>query len=573
MINTGSGIGFSIGLMNELGLNQNIRLMTSLDYSIHSNNLNSLENELINLDGEAVPGTIDHVLNTDFTSFSFSVGFDYEILNSFSVFLGSKVGLINSATFDSRETLVHPEDRGTFQNGRRIRNENSGNINDYNQLYGGITGGLRYFLPLSNDGKFLISPNISFDYGLSSFIPNNSWTSNNISIGVSIHYSFEDDTDIVESYNYTKSKKVFEPEIIKNPQINISAVGLNHGKEIYTPTMNLETSTDISDVYILNYVFFDKEETELPKYLNLINKISTNSYELPTEDAIETNKELLNIIGYRLNNMPNSTISLKALKDSRIASVRKEKIKKYFVEVWDIEPERIEIEQLIRRGKEKEFQFDFFSDAIEINTNYSQILEPLTIKEYSYISTPDSLRFYNLISDEEEYKNWNIEIFADGRLIQYKGGLGRAPQKYELQFKPNFLNINSSELSYTLKMTDIQNNLNVANKGLIPLKFNFTNNENRVYYLQPSISSNFELNLRNSETLKKIRSEISENTNVTIITPSHRSSSNRARNLAVYFETPNIRIEEKENISLPELTAPEIVFHNSIKIILDQDSD
>jgi hypothetical protein len=342
MISSGSGNGFLFGIMNELRLSNQFKLLTGIDYSLSSNTLKNTENELINLDGESENGVIEHLLKTDFSSVGLTLGIDYKIFNSFSFFVGTRIAYLQNASFENYEQLIQPDDRGTFDNGRRIRNENSGDISDYNSVYSGIVCGVRYFLPLSNDGQLLLSPNLTFNYGVTSFLPDNAWTSNNLNLGLSIHYSFEKETDIVESYNYSRLNKVVEPEIIKNPLINISAVGIEDSQEIYTPTFTLDVSDNVAEVFILNYVFFEEDETELPKNLNLISNGSTKDFQIPTEGLRNINEELLNIIGLRLNQIKNATITLKALKESRISNIRKEKIKKYLVEVWKVSPERIE---------------------------------------------------------------------------------------------------------------------------------------------------------------------------------------------------------------------------------------
>jgi outer membrane protein OmpA-like peptidoglycan-associated protein len=106
------------------------------------------------------------------------------------------------------------------------------------------------------------------------------------------------------------------------------------------------------------YVFFDKESTEIPTRYNKISRAQTRLFAtssgLTADDIANVDVRpiiqrdiyynILNVMGYRLSSIPGSSVELYASDpNNKDARAYAESVKKYLVEVWNVNPNQLTI--------------------------------------------------------------------------------------------------------------------------------------------------------------------------------------------------------------------------------------
>lgn len=191
--------------------------------------------------------------------------------------------------------------------------------------------------------------------------------------------------------------------------ITVDFVGIfrEDGKERFVPAeVSIIDQMYNANVPLLNYIFFDYATSEIPRRYNKIHSPTEfNIKSLVAKDILDVHYDILNIIGYRLRQKPNSTITLvgcnskigEELDNIELSRKRATEIANYLASVWEIEPRRIQIEARglpahpsnpnVPEGSAENQRVEIYSDDPEI-------LSHITLVDTAYSFQPHSLRFY-----------------------------------------------------------------------------------------------------------------------------------------------------------------------------------
>ena len=190
---------------------------------------------------------------------------------------------------------------------------------------------------------------------------------------------------------------------------------------------------------ILPIVFFDKNSSKLPKrYSYIEDKDSFHPDDLQI-NPINYNYNVLNIIGKRLADNPQTTITLSGYSDPTseagdcfLAISRVKEIKRYLEAIWGIAPIRMTINEnrtdcSPENPTQTQTEEGFAENRrVEIESNFNEILAPLSQKKFieARVVTPASLEF-SAKSKEEIHQNWTFSIYQDeNKPILYREGKG-----------------------------------------------------------------------------------------------------------------------------------------------------
>ncbi|MER3328162.1 MAG: hypothetical protein RIF34_01185, partial [Candidatus Kapaibacterium sp.] len=212
---------------------------------------------------------------TEISSLGISIGTMYELFESFDASLGYRLGLPNDLNYRQTEILVAPSDGVFKETGSRTRTDVSGLIT--NNMYHSLVGKLAYRLYTSNDKSTYLNPNISFNVGLNSTNEEMKMTPNSISFGVDWAYSFSGSSsnDVIPQKTIEpEPKKVIENDIIalnideKNsdtPKVIIRPLTIdNNNKRQIRNEVIIDEVKSLRMVPLLNYIFFEKDSSNLP---------------------------------------------------------------------------------------------------------------------------------------------------------------------------------------------------------------------------------------------------------------------------------------------------------------------
>lgn len=184
----GAGGGVSAGLFIERAVIPHLILGAKAGIQTFGARFEETEYELIGSGLEPTRAEIRHVISSDMFFVSAEPYVGYMVFDNFYVIGGFGAALSVKSSYSQQETLISPES-GSFENGRRIRNDLSGDIEDMNAPFLYLTGAVRYDISLDEKGYFYLSPEISGLYGLNSVLKNDNWNISALKVGLGVKYA------------------------------------------------------------------------------------------------------------------------------------------------------------------------------------------------------------------------------------------------------------------------------------------------------------------------------------------------------------------------------------------------
>ena len=197
----GDGNGWELGLLYKEYLSNSVSLSPSFSLIFGNGMFKSDEEKTIIIGNSPENALIEHSLFTDFISLFFDLSFNYNLFHNLELFTSASLIYITDAKFEQKETLIKPENRGTFENGKRTRNEISGKITDINKFNYFLRVGINYELPLNKTKSITILPGGAISASLRNLLKDESWTIIHISLGFTILFN-----------NYTEYSTPIDPK-------------------------------------------------------------------------------------------------------------------------------------------------------------------------------------------------------------------------------------------------------------------------------------------------------------------------------------------------------------------------
>jgi outer membrane protein OmpA-like peptidoglycan-associated protein len=296
--------------------------------------------------------------------------------------------------------------------------------------------GAGYDIPLSSKSQktqFVLSPFVSFQpYFGQNPRATESWNITTVRVGAAL------------KFGQGRKSAVEEAEVV------VPLVGFTVNSPENIPGERLVTET----FPLRNYVFFEKESTEIPGRYVLLNKDEVKDFK---EDQVEVNtpKDLsgrskremavyynvLNILGDRMGKNPSSTITLvgsseKGPEDGKLMAGS---VKKYLVDVFGIEATRIAVEgrnkpkipsekpggtrelDLLREG-DRRVSIESNSPALlmEFQSGPNAPLKPVQIKGVQ-IAPVESYVTFKAEGANEAFSSWKLELTDENGMVQNFG--------------------------------------------------------------------------------------------------------------------------------------------------------
>lgn len=169
-------------------------------------------------------------------------------------------------------------------------------------------------------------------------------------------------------------------------------------------------------------------------------------------DAVEVNRNLLNVIGARLKKTPQATLTITGTTDGKelgkngdrdgLARKRAEWAKAYLVSSFGIDADRIAIRTSATPARPSSTTDpDGIAEnrRVEFSSNVPDILAPVVITaDNQRVSTPDLVNFHPVVESDDSVSTWSLEIMQAGRPLRSLQGRGR-PSTIGWSIKPNDL--------------------------------------------------------------------------------------------------------------------------------------
>ncbi len=517
--NEGEGKGFHGGAFLELPLPY--RFFGGLRFSLTELDgwLKQEESTWIRVLDTVVVGVFEHNLKANILTFGFE---PYVRVNPFyglSFFAGGRIAFPLQKKFEQWEQIVEPKNRGVFIDTQsRIRNKYSGDIPKAKPVQTDFHFGVSYDLPLNKVKSFILSPYFSFHLGMNDVADSVKWKINSVRFGLAVKYlpihiekpieielrkeyrrEFIFDTLVVENENIQKSRfalgkekvdtlvetskevittveRIFRTDTIYRKPKPIAKIDVN------TTRIYLETQFVTQAFPILPIVFFDYSSDEILDFYNKVNTPENFNFDsLPTK-PLELNKNVLNIIGYRLRQKPSSKITIIGYSDSttekancELAKKRAQSVKNYLVNIWKIEPNRI----LIQTGKERccpKNRTITPNDSgyaenrrVLITSSDPEILQPIAKRRFLELLDfrPKILKFDPKNSFMHGLRRWSLNVEAENKIIlSYSGTDSPSEIEENIQEKLADLLTHNQTLNVRFVLEDTEGNVSVDLKRI-----------------------------------------------------------------------------------------------------------
>ncbi len=213
--------------------------------------------------------------------------------------------------------------------------------------------------------------------------------------------------------------------------------------------ITVEEITTIESSPMLNYVFFEAAETRMPdRYLLFKDRAETESFSFDRlEGGMEKHRHILNIIGKRLRENPQTSIRLVGCNadflDEKgrmdISRERASAVKGYLEVIWGISSSRMTVEA---RGlpaapspsRHEEGRAE--NRRVEILSNFPEILDSIPSTYVEYVSPLKELKVITQMAAGYGIERWRLSINGeDGANLTSLSGTGEPPDHLTLNLK------------------------------------------------------------------------------------------------------------------------------------------
>jgi outer membrane protein OmpA-like peptidoglycan-associated protein len=391
----GTGFGIFLGGLVEIPFSEKFLFSLRGGYSTLNGNLIEHDYTKVLVDDVLTDGEFEHTIKASISALKMDVLIGSEIYPHLLLYAGLEGGLLMQKDFHQQEILTQPPDRGVFSDTKqRIRNDTAGVIPQINNFNTYIKCGLSYELPLNSTGTLIAAPEVFYTYALTDIVDGLPWKINTLNFGIAIKYSplsvlkFDDEikkqiiNDTLKILTKVSRKNNFipgEPVFIEKKQTRKG--NLISFTEIFQKTDTLfvnensaltativtgavykdGTKKDVMDINIrqqfvtqaftvLPFVFFEINSSTLPPRYIIPDNPNNFAIEKLEANPLVYHHNTLNIIGKRLGQIPNSTLTIEGFADPasengdcNLANARADAVSEYLTAVWKISSDRISV--------------------------------------------------------------------------------------------------------------------------------------------------------------------------------------------------------------------------------------
>ena len=379
-------------------------------------------------DGSLVTMVSEYELKTTLDVITLDLLATYQLFPRFFIGLGPHIGYTSRAAFEQFETIIEPSGI-TFADGSTSRLilaapfEQSGAVSTTTELRLGVTLNLGYDIAVSK--RVDVTPEIGGTYAFTDVLSSFPWQVNMVRAGVRVSYLFGDDDAPPPPPPPAEAPP--PAVVLVAPYVLLDVVGVNeNGATESVSEIVLSESTSVDVMPLLPNIFFDSVSAVIPS--RYVARTGNTKNFLPNEiegDILNVYHDLLNIVGYRMQQRPNANLSIvghiepaDGEKDAALATQRATAVRDYLVQTWNIDASRLNVvsrelplhtsNRTIPDGREE-------NRRVEISSNDLAILAPVRRTSVASKLMPDPL---NVMPTVEPASSSSVKVVsADGDVL------------------------------------------------------------------------------------------------------------------------------------------------------------
>jgi outer membrane protein OmpA-like peptidoglycan-associated protein len=575
----GSGYGFNGGLLFEKPISKKFWFGNRLEVITLGGLLSSEETTQINTPDGSVSGIFEHTIDASFINLSYDLSLIFRPSNCCNVFAGISPGLNISQTFEQSETIISPENYGTFidefgnDSHSRTRNEFSGDIPEAIGFQLFFTGGVSYELPLNQKNDFQLVPEFRFMIPVTEFAEDTKWNATALSIGIAAKYSgYEKEeirreimnidtvriekkgvseeifvlgsavstTEKVSGKNaVTYTETVIRTDTLFLPKTyalsaDIEIFGVDKsGIEVSEPKVLIEEYTANRLDPLLNFIFFEEGSAEIPARYAGGEGRSFNSKSLIRKSTLEIYYNLLNIIAERMRKYPDANLTIRGYNSGtgiekgniELSKARAEAVQKYLTEKCGISEERLIVDAgNLSPSASTPATEDLKQEEnrrVELESNDYRIMEPIFIEKTDRTSNTPVLRYKLYVDSEIGISEWSFTSNQENSENPgyTASGFGDAPDGIDwiLDADQSIIPDKNSPLITSFVVQDEKGNRDTAEATLIPVSVKKIEGKKiEKFSLILFDFNSSELGKKNREIIEFIKNRISPNSKIDI---------------------------------------------------------
>lgn len=212
--------------------------------------------------------------------------------------------------------------------------------------------------------------------------------------------------------------------------------------------LTIEEVTTIDSSPLLNYVFFETGQSDLPsRYAAFSSQADTKAFnESQLKGTLEKYTHVLNIIGGRLRANPEAHIKIVGCNSNRgdehnrkdLSRSRAESVRAYLKYIWGIESSRMELEARNLPAVASASSVDAGraeNQRVEIYSESPNLLDTIKSTYVEKISNAQELQVRPQIQSGYDLDHWTVALVGDGTIIDSTAGQGDLMPAYQFNLK------------------------------------------------------------------------------------------------------------------------------------------
>lgn len=456
----GQGTGFFLGHFLEWHVSKILVLTPRMTFSTLDGSLKAPDGFIATLPPDySTPTqiTTEHTLTTNFSYLAFE-GLVRVSLHSFPLALygGIGAGVVFNRTFDQQEIIISPPNVGFTD----LKNA-SGAIPNSSSFRATLIAGASYDFYLS--GEVVLAPEVMYHFPLTKVITDIDWRISSLHLGVQFKFGISREPE----------KKIEPPAIIQPPPPPLLAAAISV-KSIYPDgsmkdVVNITIEeTEATDMFpLLPYIFFGEGKSSLPPSQTQLLKGQVVQFDEANlqRETLSMYREVLNIIGKRAQRFPYAKLTLTGftgstqteLSDQHLAIARAEAAKKYFTDVWNIAPDRINVTQgsadIIPNSPEINL-LEEEARRVVISSDTYEILAPIFLTDIERTVTPPKVIFTPEVNSQVGLTDWTIHVQQNEKLLTSFHGRHEIASGYDWNIDKTILPLSDSPIRVSLTVHD-----------------------------------------------------------------------------------------------------------------------
>jgi outer membrane protein OmpA-like peptidoglycan-associated protein len=422
----GTGLGVWLGAGLALPLSSQWRVIPRLVYAAQNGTMTYDEHSVV-ADLRGTPtirdATFRHELESTITSIGLEPMLAFRPFGGLDLLLGFRLAYVTAANFKQTETLVEPEDYGTYLGAGRTWVNHDADIPGATTVAAAAIGGLRYSIPLTTSGNVLLNPELSYVLPITGVADGTDWTIHDIRFGIGVSYAILPAPEPPADSALPNPAPVPVARSVPPPVVSVRVFPLVNQVEQATEldTIRVEETLIVDFLPVLGHVYFDLGSKVVPqRYVEHGRKAADSLEQLTPEEAATG---VLGAVARRMLQEASSSIMLVGStsdmdgdKDLELARSRAEAVKAQMV-AFGVHPSRITIKAQrlpvspTTASDPRELPLAQAENRrVEIVTESTTLLSPLVLSTVQTTVEPESLAIHSSASSSASISELELDF-------------------------------------------------------------------------------------------------------------------------------------------------------------------